>query len=186
MTIEAFLTVFEMVRPYAAKMVYWHGPAKAAKLSKKVRISKFARNRKLSLKDEFLLTLIRLRQGILNEDLADRFGICTTSCSNIFNSWIRLLAMLLGRSLVKWIPKEAVMEHMPEMFKKKGYGNVRCIIDCSEVFIQRSKSLYVQAVTWSDYKHHNTLKFLIGISPAGYITYLSYIGLKFTSCIWQV
>ena len=31
----------------------------------------------------------------------------------------------------------------------------------------------MQAATWSDYKHRNTLKFLIGISPTGYITFLS-------------
>ena len=30
-----------------------------------------------------------------------------------------------------------------------------------------------QATTWSDYKHHNTFKFLIGISPSGFITFLS-------------
>ncbi|XP_057306739.1 uncharacterized protein LOC130644953 [Hydractinia symbiolongicarpus] len=62
---------------------------------------------------------------------------------------------------------------MPDIYKEKGYGNVRCIIDCSEIFIKRSKSLNVQAVTWSDYKHHNTVKFLFGISPTGYITFLS-------------
>ena len=30
-----------------------------------------------------------------------------------------------------------------------------------------------QAVTWSDYKSHNTFKFLIGISPSGFITFVS-------------
>ena len=30
-----------------------------------------------------------------------------------------------------------------------------------------------QAATWSDYKHHNTIKSLIGISPSGFITFLS-------------
>ena len=35
------------------------------------------------------------------------------------------------------------------------------------------KSINNQATTWSDYKHHNTIKFLIGIAPNGYITFLS-------------
>ena len=30
-----------------------------------------------------------------------------------------------------------------------------------------------QAATWSDYKHHNTIKSLIGISPSGFVTFLS-------------
>ena len=50
---------------------------------------------------------------------------------------------------------------------------LRCIIDCAEVFVERPKSLLIQAQTWSDYKHHNTFKFLIGISPTGFITFIS-------------
>ena len=30
-----------------------------------------------------------------------------------------------------------------------------------------------QPATWSDYKHHNTIKPLVGISPSGFITFLS-------------
>ncbi len=44
-----------------------------------------------------------------------------------------------------------------------------CIIDCTENFIERPKSLDAQPKTWSDYKKHNTIKFLIAISPSGYI-----------------
>ena len=35
-----------------------------------------------------------------------------------------------------------------------------------------------QAATWSDYKHHSTIKFVVGISPSGFITFLSscYVG----------
>ena len=41
------------------------------------------------------------------------------------------------------------------------------------MFIERPKLLINQACTWSEYKHHNTIKFLVGISPTGYITFLS-------------
>ena len=41
------------------------------------------------------------------------------------------------------------------------------------MFIERSKSLINQASTWSDYKHHNTVKFLVGITPSGFISFLS-------------
>ena len=46
---------------------------------------------------------------------------------------------------MQWLPKESIMENMPKAFKKAGYGNVRVVIDCSEVFIERSKSLKTQA-----------------------------------------
>ena len=40
------------------------------------------------------------------------------------------------------------------------------------MFIERPKAVDIQAATWSDYKKHNTVKFLIGISPTGFITFL--------------
>ena len=48
-----------------------------------------------------------------------------------------------------------------------------CIIDCTEIFIERPKSLTARAQTWSNYKHNNTIKYLIGISLAGAVTFLS-------------
>ena len=41
------------------------------------------------------------------------------------------------------------------------------------MFIGRPKAVDIQAATWNDYKKHNTVKFLIGISPTGFITILS-------------
>ena len=58
------------------------------------------------------------------------------------------------------------------MLRKVGYSNCRVILGCAEVFIERSKPLDNQAYTWSDHKHHNTIKFLVGISPNGFITFL--------------
>ena len=48
-----------------------------------------------------------------------------------------------------------------------------CIIDCSEIFIARPKNLTARAQIWSNYKHNNTWKYLIGITPAGAISFLS-------------
>ena len=51
--------------------------------------------------------------------------------------------------------------------------NLNMIIDCSELFIQTPKNHILQRITWSSYKHHNTLKFLVGISPNSMITFIS-------------
>ena len=48
-----------------------------------------------------------------------------------------------------------------------------CIIDCTEVFIERPSDLKTRAETWSNYKQHNTVKFLIAITPQGTISYIS-------------
>ena len=41
------------------------------------------------------------------------------------------------------------------------------------MFIERPNSLSAQAATWSDYKHHNAFNFLVGITPTGFISFLS-------------
>ena len=61
---------------------------------------------------------------------------------------------------------------MPEDFKKK-YSSTRVIIDCTEVRCQMPISLQLNGELFSNYKHHTTLKGLIGISPRGAITFIS-------------
>ena len=47
------------------------------------------------------------------------------------------------------------------------------IIDCFEIFIERPIALLPRAQTWSNYKHHNTIKYLIGVTPHGSIGFIS-------------
>ena len=42
-----------------------------------------------------------------------------------------------------------------------------------EVFIEMPSNLLARAQTWSNYKHHNTVKFLVGIAPQGTVTFIS-------------
>ena len=41
------------------------------------------------------------------------------------------------------------------------------------MFIEQSFDLCALAQVWSNYKHHSTIKFLIGITPQGMVSYLS-------------
>ena len=148
-----------MLLPIIPSITFSRGTQKViSKKVKPMKAKKKAVSRKLTPKNEFLLTLMRLRQGLLNEDLADCFGISPATCSETFKTLVRLLSMTICQ-FVKWLPKEVVLQNMPKIFKKAGHDNVRVIIDCSEIFIERPKSLEAQAVTWSDYKHKNTLNF---------------------------
>ena len=61
---------------------------------------------------------------------------------------------------------------LPEYFKKS-YPKVRTIIDCTEVFLETPSSLEVQALLWSEYKHHCTFKFLVAITPNGAVSWVS-------------
>ncbi|XP_071086565.1 uncharacterized protein [Haliotis cracherodii] len=57
--------------------------------------------------------------------------------------------------------------------RNKIFRRVRCIIDCTEIFIERASNNKARYQTYSGYKQHNTVKFLIGISPSGAIIFLS-------------
>ena len=60
---------------------------------------------------------------------------------------------------------EVVKKTQPKKFKKTGYCKVRHIIDCTAIFIETLSDPVIRASTWSDYKHHNTAKILVSISP---------------------
>ena len=74
-------------------------------------------------------------------------------------------------NLVAWLPREIIRDDLPEPFINTGNNKCQVILDCA-VFIERTKPLDCQVATWSDYKHYNT-KILVGISPSGFITFLS-------------
>lgn len=66
---------------------------------------------------------------------------------------------------------------LPCAFKEK-FPTTFAIIDGSEIFIETPTDLHMQSSTWSQYKHHNTAKFLVACTSNGSISYVSplYVG----------
>jgi hypothetical protein len=173
---SAFNFLYKKIEKTVPKLTYWHGPSKQKVVSKKTKNrstpTKIGRNRALSSKDEFILTLMKLRLGSINADLADRFGISATTVSKIINTWVRFLAEEF-KFLIHNPPKEIALQHLPKKFKCPRYRNVRHIIDCTEMFIETPKDPKLKAATWCDYKHHQTLKVLVSIMPCGAFNFIS-------------
>ena len=84
-------------------------------------------------------------------------------------NWV--LSVVL-RPLIFWHNKQTVRAMLPRALCDK-YPNLRTTIDCTEIFIQRPKNLQTQCDTWSDYKKHNTIKYLVAITPNGMISFVS-------------
>jgi len=125
----------------------------------------------LSSMDHVLLVFMKLRLSLMNVDLSQRFCIPVSTVSKIYRRWLPVLASYM-RNLTIWPSREAIRKNLPEMFKG-AFRDCVCIIDCSEIFIERPSNLTARAQTWSNYKHNNTCKYLIGISPAGAVMFLS-------------
>ena len=137
--------------------------------------SRYGPDRKLTSKCEFMLMLIKLRLGLLNGDLAKRFNISQCLVSRIFLAWLRASSSVL-KSLVYIPDEETLISTKPERFRK--LTDLHSIIDCTEIFIETPKDLLLQSATWSDYKHHNTLKLLVACAPNSAIVFISkaYLG----------
>lgn len=118
-----------------------------------------------------LCLLMKLRLNLQHEDLAYRFGVSKTTISDILNLGLPKLASKLS-FLIQWPDKEYLLSNMPSVFKQS-YRRCSSIIDCFEVFIQRPGQLTARAQTWSNYKHNNTIKFLVSITPTGAISFVS-------------
>ena len=149
-------------------MRYWKGSIDTTARSK--RKGNRGIERLLPLWDEFVLTMIRTRKGFDVYFLADTFGITSGQVSRIYNTWVIFLSEELS-FLVPWPSRDEIRKTLPQRFRN--YPNLRIIIDCFELFIQKAKLPSSQKITWSNYKHRNTVKLLIGITPNGIISFIS-------------
>ena len=63
-------------------------------------------------------------------------------------------------------------------FIQERYPTTVAIIDASEIFVETPSDLALQSTSWSSYKHHKTLKFLVAYTPNGSILFISslYLG----------
>ena len=75
--------------------------------------------------------------------------------------------------LIFWPERDQLWKTMPVCFQCLFGKKVTVIIDCFEVFIEKPSNLLARDQTFSNYKHHNTIKILIGITPQGSSSFVS-------------
>lgn len=170
--LACFNLTLGLIQPYTKNIKYWDKKKNGKSYYQNdVSKKKPGRQRHLSEKEEYLLVLCRLRLGVLNRQLGDMFGVSEASVCKIVTTWVCLLAKIFDGTLLRWPTREEVKRQFPKSFKK--YPDTRVIIDATEFFIEKPTSPCAQKATWSDYKHHNTLKLLVGIAPCGAFTFIS-------------
>ena len=92
--------------------------------------------------------------------------------SRVFTSWMVALDVRLA-PLTKWSEWEDLLRTMSHCFQFAFGKKTTVIINCFEIFICKPSNLLARAQTFSSYKHHNTVKVLIGIIPQGTISFVS-------------
>ena len=126
---------------------------------------------KLTLQDELVLVLVKLRLNLPFQDFAYRWEVSISTVTRMFYKWIEVMFVRM-KFLIKWPPRDILQQNLPQAFKDT-YPKAVCVIDCSEIFIDRPTYFQARAKTYSQYKKHNTIKFLIGVTPCGTICYIS-------------
>lgn len=120
---------------------------------------------------DVLITLKKIRTDDVYARLADDFEMSVTYIHNIFTRSVPIIAGAL-QELIFWPSSTEIKKLLPIPFRVR-YKNVVSIIDCLEIEIEKPSNPIHQALTWSEYKKCNTLKFLISSTPDGMITFIS-------------
>ena len=162
-----FLAFFELLGPAVDHLNFWGSKDGARKRCKL---------RKIDGRNQLFLVLLKLKLNLKHKDLAFRFCVSVTQISRCITTWICFLYKELKE--IDWIPSvDQVFGTQPIEFREK-FPSTYAIIDGSEVFIETPSDLHLQSSTWSQYKHHNTVKFLVACTPNGAIFFISpvYVG----------
>jgi hypothetical protein len=125
----------------------------------------------LDKQNQFFLTTIKLRLSKEDMELSVLFRVSRVTAGRIFQTWLNFMFYQF-QDLDLFIPREIIDAYMPKDFKRK-FPSTRVILDATEVRIQKPEHPPDQSATWSTYKHANTLKTMIGVSPRGLVTYVS-------------
>ncbi|XP_033112380.1 uncharacterized protein LOC117113201 [Anneissia japonica] len=121
---------------------------------------------------QMILSLMRLRLNMPVSLLSHIFRVSPSTVSKVYSCTVDAMYVYL-RHMIHWPEREDLRKTMPMAFRKHYQTKVAVIIDCFEIFIERLSGLKARAQTWSSYKHSNTVKYLIGITPQGVISYIS-------------
>ena len=161
------IAFFKFLGPVVNNLTYWGSQNKTGRR---------CRCLKLDPLNQFFLVLVKLKLNLKIKDLAYRFGLSPSQTSRYITTWICLLYQHLKE--INWMPSvDQVMGTLPTVFREK-FPSTYAIIDGSEVFMETPSDLVMQSSTWSQYKQHNTCKFLVACTPNGAICFVSpvYVG----------
>ena len=118
----------------------------------------------LNLFQKFLLGLIHMRLNLSERDLGYMSGgISEATVSCTFLHVVNVLYHRL-KPLVIWPERDALRKTFA-LDVSKHCPNCVVIIDCFEIFLDHPLNPLANTHTFSSYKHHNTVKYLTGITP---------------------
>lgn len=129
------------------------------------------KNIKLSKFQQLLLTLMRLRLDLRNQDLAYRFGVKVSTVTRTVHQMVSIMSSTLVPTAVFWPSRAELRKNLPAALRSS-HPDCAVIIDCFTVPfeepVSRGNHQQQRVVTGC-----NVLKYLIGVAPQGVVTFVS-------------
>lgn len=120
-----------------------------------------------------IVTLFKIKNNTPFYQISDLFEVSLTTLWRIFFRTLCVLSKFF-KQLIYSPQVYDVKRKLPASFRtNKEFSNVFCIIDCFEIEIEKPSNPIIQALTWSQYKNANTLKYLIATTPDGFVNFVS-------------
>ena len=128
----------------------------------------------ISVEDQFFLFLIIFRRNLTYQEAGWLFGVSTTVATNVFKTWLNFLYFKFKDMKDEMFTRrQDLPKPLPRAFRNKLLRNTRIVIDCTEIQIEGSSNFNQQGNMYSNYKHRQTAKILIGVTPAGAASFVS-------------
>lgn len=124
----------------------------------------------LPIKHSIGLTFTKFKQNLTYTALGVLFGISRKLVKNYFIHTLHELCVVLSPQ-IRWPSKDKTLENIPKFSEK--YKNTKIVLDCLEISMRRSKCLKCRIPTFSNYKSSHIVKFMLGVTPSGLISFIS-------------
>ena len=126
----------------------------------------------LDIPDDYIkCTLMKIKLDDQYMRIGHQFVFSTAKASRIFRQTVPKLLRLF-KPFIFAPSKTQVKKLLPLPFRAN-FSDVFAIVDCLEIQIEKPSNPLHQALTWSEYKKCNTLKYLLCITPDGLIIFVS-------------
>lgn len=122
------------------------------------------------LKKIIIMAFIKFKLNLSFVHIATLFRLKNRTVSNYFYYIIPYIKQALSPALY-WPSIEEVRKNLPKHFED--FVSCRVVLDCFEIKMPSLKCLRCRILTYSNYKKNQTVKFLLGVTPAGLISFLS-------------
>lgn len=117
------------------------------------------------------LIFMKIRLNDSFERLGVLFNISESYAGRIFRHNVPIIAQFLNK-FIYWPAKDEMKQQLPIPFIYR-FNNVVSMVDCFEIEIEKPTDPVKQALTWSEYKKRNTLKYLVSSTCDGLINLVS-------------